>query len=94
MVPQRNAFRRGPVEARRPAGRPSQGRRQVSQPGFGAVLLETERCGPTDRLHLHAQLLAHANVICRLFSQLVPTARWHIHAETSALSCTPDTRLI
>lgn len=79
MDPQRNALRRVPVEARGLGRRPSQGRRWVSQPGFGAVLLETERRGPTDTFHLHTQLLADANVICRLFSQLVPTARWHIH---------------
>ena len=45
-----------PIGARRLGRRPSQGRRQVSQPGFGAVLLEMETWGPTDMLHLHALL--------------------------------------
>lgn len=63
MAPQRNAFMRVPVEARRLGRRLSQSRRQVSQPEFGAALLETERHRPTDTLYLKAQLLDHANVI-------------------------------
>lgn len=41
--------------------------------------------------HRHARFLVHTNVICRLSSQLVAEARWHIHTDDSSLFCTPDT---
>lgn len=48
--------------------------------------------GTTDVPHLHTQLLACTNVLCGLFSQRVPAARWQSHLDAFPLSCAADVR--